>query len=259
MKRLLVTGGTGVLGSQVVRRAAEAGWTVRSLSRGSKPAHPAGEWVQADLVTGQGVEEAVRGIDVIIHCASLFGREQPASAGEGSAPLLAAARRAGVANFIYTSIAGTDRSHYGYYLLKTAEEKALASSGVPHTIIRLTQFHSLVETVLGSLSRRFGQLSPCGWRFQPLAPEDAADLLIELAKQPAAGRAPDAGGPEIRTLDSLAESWMEITGARKRLIHLPSFGSLSKAWSTGINLTPDNPAGSVTWEQWLRGRHERPG
>jgi uncharacterized protein YbjT (DUF2867 family) len=249
---MLVTGGTGALGSQVVRLAKEAGWDVRLMSRQPKPDAGKSDWTQADVVTGQGLEEAVRDIDVIIHCASKVGKDEIANERDGTANLLNAARQSTVTNVVYASIVGIDHSDYSYYRAKMAGEAAMMAGGVPFTIVRMTQFHSLIRIVLDTMTRSWGQLSPIGWQFQPLAPEDAAAILLDHAGQAPAGRVPDVGGAEIRTLDSLAESWMAITGKHKRLIHFPMFGQLSKAWRSGINLVPGTPAGTITWEQWLR-------
>ena len=252
MKRVLVTGATGALGSQVVRKAEAAGWSIRSMSRRAKPADSQIEWVQTDLLTGSGIEAAVRDVDVIIHCASNSQQDSIAVEREGTEKLLAAARQSDVSHVVYVSIAGIDGSDYEYYRAKAAGEAVIASGGVPYTIVRMTQFHSLIRIVLESLSRKWVQLIPFGWRFQPLAPADAAAVLVDLAGQPAAGRVADVGGPEVRTLDDMAQSWLAITGQRKRMLHFPMFGALSRAWRSGVNLVPDNPVGRISWEQWLQ-------
>lgn len=104
--RILVTGGTGTLGRNVVRQLVEGGRQVRLLSRRHRPgdaASPA-DWSTGDLVAGEGIAEAVAGVDTVVHCAS--GRSGDREAARN---LLDGARRAGVSHLVYISIVGVDR------------------------------------------------------------------------------------------------------------------------------------------------------
>jgi len=111
MTRVLVTGGNGGLGSEVVPRLLQAGCTVRVMSRKSSQANrlPAAEWAQANLETGQGILEAVSDIDVIVHAATSVIKHTRQVDVEGTRMLLERARAAGVSHVIYISIVGIDR------------------------------------------------------------------------------------------------------------------------------------------------------
>ncbi|WP_199313425.1 NAD(P)H-binding protein [Leptolyngbya sp. FACHB-671] len=107
---ILVTGGTGSLGSLVVDRLQNGSYNVQALSRSKRPGT-----VQGDLLTGEGLEQAVEGIDVIIHCASSPTNPRQVDV-EGTRRLLQAAERAGVSHIVYISIVGVDRNpFYPYY------------------------------------------------------------------------------------------------------------------------------------------------
>ena len=112
MARVLVTGGTGVLGREIVPRLAGAKHTVRVMSRRSGESNALGdvEWAQGDIMTGRGLADAVREVDIIVHCASSPFKKTAETDVEGTRKLLEAANKAGVANFYYISIVGIDRS-----------------------------------------------------------------------------------------------------------------------------------------------------
>lgn len=140
---VLITGATGTLGHRVVGEATEAGHKVRALSRKPRVGYTGVHWAQGDLLSGDGIDAALDGIDTVIHCATQGTRKDVVSAGN----LIAAARRAGTANIIYVSIVGINRIPLPYYKAKLRVEEALTASGLGHTIIRVTQFHDLIETI----------------------------------------------------------------------------------------------------------------
>ena len=149
-------------------------------------------------MTGEGLDEAVDGVEAVIHCAS-NPRDARRTDVEGTGRLLRAVERAGVSHFVYVSIVGVDRNPFPYYRVKLDAEGVVERSAVPWTILRATQFHGFVFGMLGALDRvPFFMPVPAGFLFQPVDAGEVASRLVELALSEPAGRVGDMGGPEIR-------------------------------------------------------------
>src|SRR4051794_17722487 len=148
MAVVLVTGGTGTLGRAVVPALLEAGHEVRVLSRRERPPVPPGAvTLRGDVRTGRGVEAAVTGADVVVHAATNPRRHARSTEVEGTRHVAAAARAAG-AHLTYVSIVGVDAHRFAYYRAKHAAEQVLAESGCRWSVLRATQFHSLIDAML---------------------------------------------------------------------------------------------------------------
>jgi uncharacterized protein YbjT (DUF2867 family) len=251
MTAILVTGSTGTLGRAVVPRLTGAGHQVRSLSRRPPPpATPAGAWATGDLRRDVGLDQAVAGMDVIVHCATaVTGGDQNATRN-----LISAARRAGAPHLVYISIAGIDQVPLGYYKAKLATERLIEESGLPWTILRATQFHELILRLCEALARPPVMLVPAGFRFQPVLAAEVAERLAGLAGQPPAGRVPDMGGPQIRGIGDLATSYLRASGRRRRVLPVPLPGRAFAGFRHGGNLAPDEATGTVTFEEFLAQR-----
>lgn len=265
--KVLVTGATGNLGSRLVPALVTAGYSVRALSRQPRASGDL-EWVQGDLRTGDGIRGAVDGVDAIVHAATdggfTEGKAQPRKAFihspktdvDGTAHLLDAAKAAGVGRMTYVSIVGLDRVPMSYYKHKLQAEDLVRSSGLPFTIARITQFHSLIDGLCRFAVRLPIALLPLRSRYQPIDERDAASLLAGLLGRDSAGREfVEFGGPEDRTLGELADAWREARGVRKRIrnLPLPGFppGLGGKPIEEGALCTKDH-SGTITWEQWLK-------
>ncbi|MET0624801.1 MAG: NAD(P)H-binding protein, partial [Pyrinomonadaceae bacterium] len=152
--KVLVTGGGGALGRKLVRALTRAGHSARVMSR-REPAGDATdgvEWARADLSTGEGLGAAVEGVEAVVHAASDPRRAEAVDV-EGTRRLCEAARAAGVSHLVYISIVGVDEIPFGYYRRKLAAEAVIESAGVPHSILRATQFHTLVDFLLSQAAR----------------------------------------------------------------------------------------------------------
>lgn len=258
-RRVLVTGGTGVLGQALVPLLTQAGERVRIMSRQPAPSGTAYEWAQADLATGKGVEAAATGIDVIVHAASNPVRQTEKVDVRGTERMLRAARPAGVSHFIYISITGIDRIPFAYYQHKLAAEELVAAGPVPWTIVRATQFHEFLDRILGGVARLPLLMPlPTDLQFQPVAADEVAVQLAQVVQGDPAGQLPDVGGPQVHTLGDLARSWLDIRGRRRLIVPVPLAGKTAAAFRSGHATVPERKVGRTTWEAWLR-REYRPG
>lgn len=257
-ERVLVTGGTGVLGKALLPVLENAGYKVRAVAR-RVPAASDGrvEWLQADVGTGEGLARAVEGVDRIIHAAtSPFKQTEQIEVG-GTRNVLEAAGRAGVGHLLYVSIVGVDRVPLPYYKHKWAAEQVVEQGAVPWSIQRITQFHTLLDQMIGAAARLPVTILPTDFRFQPIAPEDAAEGLVEGLKRGPVGRLPDLGGPEVWTAGDLARAYLKARSLKRWLVRLPLAGALAAAFRAGGTTVPDRPGGRVRWEDWLRTRYAR--
>ena len=247
-REVLVTGATGTLGHRVVGEATEAGHAVRALSRKSHVGYTGVHWAQADLLSGEGIDAALEGIDTVIHCATQGTRDKDVAS---AANLISAARRAKTANIIYVSIAGIDRIPLPYYKTKLRVEEALIASGLDHTIIRVTQFHDLIETTFSAQRFSPALFTFKGVRFQPIDTRDVATHLVSLIDDGPAGRVDDIGGPAVLGHDDLGRIYLNARGSRRRVLSLPVPGGIVAGFKTGANLVPGNPIGTITFAQHL--------
>ncbi|MBR8640693.1 NAD(P)H-binding protein [Streptomyces tuirus] len=240
MTTILVTGGTGTLGRLVAERLRADGHEVRVLSRHSRP-------YAVDLREGgEGLDAAVAGVDTIVHCAT-----SPKGDEQAAANLIRAARGAGVAHFVYISIVGVDRVPFRYYQSKLAVERLVGESGLGWTVLRATQFHDLLVMMLQSLSKLPVLFLPAGVRDQPVEVAEVADRLAGLAAGAPAGRVADMGGPEVRTLESLARAYLKAAGRRRAVVKVPLWGAAYRGFRDGGHLTPGRAIGTGSFEEYL--------
>jgi uncharacterized protein YbjT (DUF2867 family) len=253
---ILVTGGTGTLGRPVVARLREAGRDVRVLSRRSCEGGEGIEFVRGDLATGEGIEAAVEGTEIIVHCAgSAKGDEDKARR------LVQAASRAGLRHLVYISVVGADRipvasgidrAMFGYFASKLAAERVVADSGLPWTTLRAAQFHNLILMVAQQMARLPVIPVPAGFRFQPIDAGEVAARLVELALGAPAGLVPDMAGPRVYKMADLLRGYLRANHRRRRPI-MPLWlpGKAARAFRAGANLALDRAIGRRTWEDFL--------
>jgi uncharacterized protein YbjT (DUF2867 family) len=208
------------------------------------------EWAQADIASGAGVREAVAGVDAILHAATDPRRSTEVDV-NGTRQLVEAARASRITHLIYVSIVGIDEIPYSYYKRKREAEEIIKLSGVPHSILRATQFHSLLNTLV-SVAGRLPMVMPLplDFKFQPVAESEVAERLVRQLGTRASERLPDFGGPEVLTLGEMARTWMSVKGVRKKLIHVPLPGSVAAGFRAGKN-TGAEARGVISWREWL--------
>lgn len=246
--RIAVAGGTGVVGRYVTEAVASTGHESTVLSRSTG----------VDLSTGQGLDDALRGVDAVIdvaNVATMKAAESIAWFGAAATQLLAAARRAGIGHVVVLSIVGVDRVDHGYYQGKRRQEELVLApdAGVLTSVLRATQFHEFAGQLLDR--------SPGGpvafvpkMRSQPVAAREVAHALAELAVGPAVGLASELAGPRPERVADMARRQLRATGSRRRVLQVPIPGKAGGQMASG-SLLPDGPGprGVQTFEQWLHG------
>ena len=192
--KIVVIGGTGLIGSKTVAILRQGGHEVIAASPNSG----------VNTITGEGVKEVVVGAQVVIDLANSPSFEDKAvleffeTSGHN---LLAAETAAGVRHHVALSIVGVDRSDNGYFRAKVAQEKLIKASGIPYTIIRSTQFLEFLGAIADSSAvGGIVRLSP--GLFQPIAADDVAPIVAEVALA-----APRNGIVEIANERRSTNSW----------------------------------------------------
>lgn len=254
---ILVTGGTGTLGRQVVPLLREAGDEVRILTRQHRPGHLTG-----DLETGLGLDEALDGVDTVLHLAGSARNDD-----RKAIHLVRAAGRAGRPHVVYVSVVGCeripvtsriDRAMFGYFRQKRAAELVIERSGLPWTTLRATQFFDLVWQVARGAARLPVMPALAGLRVQPVATPEVARRLVELARREPAGLRPDLAGPRAYEMTELFRSWLRATGRRRAVLPVRAAGGAYRAVRAGAVLPGrDADLGTATWEDFLEVRAGR--
>lgn len=243
--RLAVAGGTGVVGRLVVDAARAAGHEVAVISRARG----------VDLVSGTGLDEAVRRADAVVDVANILSPSRSQAAGFFTATtsnLLAAEVRAGVGHHVALSIVGVDRVPLGYYAGKLRQEELIAAGPVPWTVLRATQFHEFPTQLLNLLK---GPLVPVPrMRSATVAAREVAERLVALAAGPASARVPDLGGPQVHDMPDLARRVVRALGQRRLVVPVRLPGRVGRQIRGG-GLLPVGQAltGRETFDEWLCG------
>jgi uncharacterized protein YbjT (DUF2867 family) len=259
---ILVTGGTGTLGRLVVAGLKDAGSDVRVLSRRDHQGEGI-EFVTGDLATGEGIEAAVEGIEVIVHAAgSSKGDEVKAR------HLVRAASGSRARHLVNISVVGADRipltrgvdrAMFGYFGSKYEAERIVADSGLPWTSLRATQFHDLILMTVRQMTKLPVVPVPAGFRFQPVDAGEVAARLVELALGPPSGLVADLGGPRVYEGIDLFREYLRASSKRRPLLSVRIPGEAARAFRAGANLAPDRAVGRRTWEEFLAARIDSPG
>lgn len=247
---VLVTGGTGTLGRRVVAELTESQVSARVLTRRRTEEGQ----VEADLTTGDGLTDAVRDVQAVIHCAT--DPRQPRTVDvDGTQRLCdALAEQNPQARLVHVSIVGCWDNPLAYYQAKADAEAVVTRSDGPHVICRATQFHDLVEM----LCRR-GKLGPIGLgirglRFASCDVDWLATRLVDLALDDAPPRSPvEFAGPQTHSARDLAVLTAHVSGRKTpRVLPVPPLGGILKAFAAGSNLPgPEAIRGGRTYADWL--------
>ena len=247
--RILVTGSTGQLGSTLLKQLNGSDYQVKLTSRRKPEGIEHFEWVYSDLLTGEGIEEAIKDVEVIIHAATSPIKNSKIVEVSGFKEFLGKLHH--IKHFIYPSIVGIDEIPFKYYQQKYEAENLLKNSSIPHTIVRSTQFHHFVENIFISkpLFKRY--IVPRNIKFQSVDVSEFANHLIALVEKDPQGRADDFAGPDIMTLREMAELKININNEPNKVLSIPVPGKLYKSFSAGKNTNSIRKMGNITFEEYL--------
>jgi uncharacterized protein YbjT (DUF2867 family) len=231
--KIVIIGGTGLIGSKVVNILRQRGHEVVAASPSSG----------VNTLTGEGLAEALKGAQVVVDVANSPSFEE---------------KSAGVKHHVALSVVGTDRltgsgpgSLSGYFRAKMAQENLIKASGIPFTIVHATQFFEFVKSITksatgGSTIRLSSVL------MQPMASDDVAAAVAEVALgQPVNGMIEIAGPDQIRQ-DELVRQYLSATGDARKVVTDDKTGYFGIAVNDQSLVPGDNPRlGPTHYEDWL--------
>ncbi|MBT2642842.1 SDR family oxidoreductase [Bacillus sp. ISL-41] len=252
--RILVTGSTGQLGSTLLKQLKGSDYKIKITSRRKPEGLGQFDWVYSDLSSGEGLEEAIKDVDVIIHAATSPIKNSKMVEVLGFKEFLGKMKH--IKHLIYPSIVGIDEIPFKYYKQKYEAEELLKNSSIPHTIVRATQFHNFVEDLFISkpLFKRY--IVPGNFKFQSVDVSEFASHLIGLVEKDTQGRADDFGGPEIMTLKEMVELKIKKNNESNRVLSIPFPGKLYQSISEGRNTNSFRKMGKITFEEYLSNKIE---
>jgi uncharacterized protein YbjT (DUF2867 family) len=214
--KIAVIGGTGLIGSQVVK----------NLNAAGHQAVPHSQSTGIDVISGQGMHEAVAGADVVVNLTNspTFDEASPAFFQTSMDNLLAAAQKGGVGHFVILSIVGTDQvPELDYYRAKSLQEDILAAGPIPYSIVRATQFMEFMDAVLSWTADGDTVRLPAT-PIQPIASKDVANAVAEVAAGAPLNGIRNIAGPEIFTLDELGRITLSHKGDKRTIVTDPTAG-----------------------------------
>ena len=213
-----------------------------------------------DLAKNEGIDTAVAGAEVVVHCAGVGKIKEDGAIAEN---LVRAARRAQVRHLVSISVVGADkvpvrtaidRSMFAYFASQRAKELVIEGSGLPWTNLRATQFHDgFILFMVRAMAKMPIVPLPSDTRFQPIDTDEVADALVELTLGAPVGQAPDVAGPKIYDSEYLLRSYLQVVGKRRPIVKMRLPGGAAAAIRAGANLAPGRAVGRRTWEDFLAG------
>ena len=245
---VLVTGGTGRLGQRLVGPLQEAGHSVKQMSR--RGTGPGG--VRGDLASGFDLRAALAGAELVVHAASDPQGDPWQVDVAGTRRLVEAVDRDRLRHLVYISIVGVDRIPYGYYRAKFAAEQVLLASGLPVTLLRVTQFHDFVDFLLDTARKGPVLPVPMGWRAQPVDVGEVAQHVVDVVGRPASGGVVEFGGPEELSVADLARAWAAARAPGTHVVATPVPGKLGSAFRDGAAVPGGGERGRRTYAEHLQ-------
>jgi len=243
--KIVVIGGTGLIGSKVVERLKQKGHEIVAAAPNTG----------VNTITGEGLEKAMAGAQVAIDLGNSPSFEDKAvleffeTSGRN---LFAAEAVARVGHHVALSIVGTDRSDNGYFRAKVAQEKLIKSSRIPYTIVRSTQFMEFLRAIAdSSADGNIVRLPPC--LFQPIAADDVAAAVADVALAAPRNGIVEIAGPQRAPFNEIVARYLRAVGDPRKVVADPE----AQYWGGRVemrSLVPLSEArlGRIGFDEWLR-------
>jgi len=244
--KIVVIGGTGLIGSKLVKKLREQGQEAVAASPASG----------VNSITGEGLADALRGASVVVDVTNSPSWEDDAVLkffDTSTRNLLKAEAASGVGHHVALSVVGTERLlESGFFRAKLAQEKLIKTSAIPYTIVRATQFFEFVAKI-ADMSTEGNQVRLPPVLFQPMAAEDVASALAGVAMGSPVKGTVEIGGPEQSRLDELVRRDLAAVNDSREVVSDPR-GRYYGIAVTERSLVPDDNArlGKTRFEDWLR-------
>jgi uncharacterized protein YbjT (DUF2867 family) len=246
--KIVVIGGTGLIGSQVVANLRAFGHDVTAASPSSG----------VNAVTGEGLAAAFAGAQVVVDVSNSPSFEDgPVMEffDKSTRNLLAAEKAAGVRHHVALSVVGTELMLAGgYFRAKLAQEKLIQQGGVPYTIVRATQFFEFVKSIANVATQGQEVRVPAAL-MQPMAAADVAAAVAEVAVAAPVDGTVEIAGPEPIRMDALVRAFLRTTGDARTVVTDPRAGYFGNIPVNDQSLVPSGPKprlGRIRFEDWLK-------
>lgn len=245
--KIVVIGGTGLIGSKLVSALRGKGHEVLAASPDSG----------VNSITGEGLDAALAGAQVVVDVSNSPSFDDAAVLKffeTSTGNLLAAEQRAGVRHHVILSIVGTDRvPTSGYLRAKLAQETLIRKSAVPYSILRSTQFFEFIGRIAQSMPNGSNSVRVSGAVFQPILSADVVAALADVTLGAPLNGIVEVGGPERFRMDELVRRVLRANGDTREVItdaHAPYFGA--ELNDTSLVASPGARVGSMRFEEWLK-------
>jgi uncharacterized protein YbjT (DUF2867 family) len=243
--KIVVIGGTGLIGSKLVNKLREHGHEAIAASPNTG----------VNTLTGEGLAEALKGASVVVDVSNSPSWEDAAVMNffeTSTRNLLAAEAAAGVKHHVALSVVGTERLlESGYFRAKIAQENLIKASSIPYSIVRATQFYEFVKGI-ADFSTKGNEVHLPHALIQPMAADDVASALARIAVGPPVKGTVEVGGPEQFRLDELIRRGLASRKDPRKVVADP------QATYYGVKLTerelvPESNAnlGKIRFDEWL--------
>jgi uncharacterized protein YbjT (DUF2867 family) len=242
--KLVVIGGTGLIGSQVVQKLTAAG----------HQAVPATPDTGVDVITGQGLDQVLEGADVVVNVANspTFDEASLGFFATSMNNLLAAGERAGVRHQVILSIVGADElPDLVYYRAKVLQEDLLRQGPTPYSIVRATQFFEFMKALLSETSDDATVRLP-DTRLQPIASAEVADAVAEVATDPPLRGTLNIAGPDVFPLDELGRLTLAIRGDKRTVVTDDKVGTFAGVTGDVLTAGGDAHLAATHYRDWLQ-------